>query len=115
MPSSRSSPGAGNGRAAALRSMPGVRLPYPDGAFYLFPDLSSYFGLPWRGRRIASSDDLALFLLEEARAAFVPGSAFGPGAEGCVRISFAAADGVIDAALGRTKTALEALRAGAYA
>lgn len=101
--------------AAALRSIPGVSLVDPDGAFYLYPDFSSYLGTPWRGRSVASSDDLALFLLEEARAAFVPGSAFGPGAGESVRISFAAADERIDAALGRTKAALEGLRAGAFA
>ena len=65
--------------AAALRSIPGVSLVDPDGAFYLFPDLSAYFGLRRKGRTIDSSDDMALFLLEEARAAFVPGSAFGSG------------------------------------
>lgn len=101
--------------AAVLRSIPGVSLVDPDGAFYLFPDLSAYLGLLWKGRKISSSDDLALFLLEEARAAFVPGSAFGPDAGGCVRISFAASDERIDAALGRTKATLEGLRAGAFA
>lgn len=100
---------------AILRSIPGVRLVNPDGAFYLYPDLSSFLGAPWRGQTIASTDDLALFLLEEARAAFVPGSAFDPSARGTVRISFAAADERIDAALMRTKAALEDLRAGAFA
>jgi len=102
------------GRAAAcLRAIPGTSLRDPDGAFYLYPNLSSFYGLSYKGRAIASSDDMALFLLEEARAAFVPGSAFGE--DRCIRISFAAADSVIDAALHRTRQALEGLRAGRFA
>ena len=95
-----------------LRSAPGVSLRAPDGAFYLYPNLSSFYGLPWKGRPIGSSDDMALFLLEEARVAFVPGSAFGE--DRCVRISFSASEPVLDAALDRTCQALEGLSAGRY-
>ncbi len=99
--------------AARLRSMPGIELRDPDGAFYLYPDISSFFGLRYQGRTLRTTDDLALFLLEQARAAFVPGSAFGEAR--CLRISFAAADSVIETALDRMKRALEELRTGAYA
>jgi aspartate aminotransferase len=90
-----------NRAAALLRSIPGTTLLDPDGAFYLFPDLSSFYGCRWKGRAIAGSDDMALFLLEEARAAYVPGSAFGD--DRCLRVSFATADAIIDAALDRTR------------
>ena len=64
-----------------LAAMPGVRSAWLQGAFYAFPDVSS-FGL--------SDDALADRLLSEAGVAVVPGSAFGPGGEGHLRLSYAA-------------------------
>ena len=92
---------------ARLAAAPGLRLRAPDGAFYLFPDVSALYGREWSGGRIASSDDFCLYLLEEAGVALVPGSAFGDDA--CVRMSFAASDGAIDMALDRVEAAVRAL------
>ncbi|PKL08248.1 MAG: aspartate aminotransferase [Spirochaetae bacterium HGW-Spirochaetae-7] len=93
---------------ARLAAIPGIKLRSPDGAFYLFPDVSSLYGLSCRGKRIESSDDFCLYLLEQAGVALVPGSAFGDDA--CVRLSFAASDAAIDQALGRIEAAVGALR-----
>jgi len=90
-----------------LAAAPGIRLRAPDGAFYLFPDVSALYGCEWSGGRIASSDDFCLYLLEEAGVALVPGSAFGDDA--CVRMSFAASDGAIDMALDRVEAAVRSL------
>jgi aspartate aminotransferase len=87
------------------RALPGLALVEPEGAFYVFPDVSSCFGGSVRG-----SDDLADFLLDEARVAVVPGSAFGD--DRCVRISFASADERLTAALSRMDSALRSLRMG---
>jgi aspartate aminotransferase len=87
------------------RALPGLSLVEPEGAFYVFPDVSSYFGGAVRG-----SDDFADFLLDEARVAVVPGSAFGD--DRCVRISFASADERLAAALARMDKALSSLRRG---
>ncbi len=92
---------------ARLSAVPGFKLGAPDGAFYLFPDVSALFGSEWRGVRIESSDDFCLYLLEEAGVALVPGSAFGDDA--CVRMSFAASDATIDQALDRIEAAVLAL------
>lgn len=106
-----------NKTASRLRSIPGVTLADPDGAFYLYPDLSSFCGQTWKGKTIASSDDIALFLLEEARTAVVPGSAFNASAIGgeCIRISFAASDAILDGAMERTEEALRKLCSGKLA
>jgi len=84
---------------AALGRMPGVSCAPPAGAFYAFPDVSSYFG---EGR--AGSAELAEYLLEEARVAVVPGSAFG--ADRHVRISFACGRQTLEAGLERMAAAL---------
>lgn len=67
----------------ALNEIPGVRCPMPDGAFYVFPDISSI----QRRAGMASSSKLATYLLDEARVAVVPGDAFGE--DGYIRISYA--------------------------
>ncbi len=100
---------------AGASALPGLALEKPEGAFYVFPDVSSYFGArsadrsgPWAGRRaVGSSDDFSDFLLDEARVAVVPGSAFGD--DRCVRISFACADERLAAALERMAEALRSL------
>ncbi len=92
---------------AGASALPGLALLEPEGAFYVFPDVSSYFGSSLEGRSIGSSDDLAEFLLDEARVAVVPGSAFGD--DDCLRISFATADEKLAAALERMGEALRKL------
>jgi aspartate aminotransferase len=90
------------------RKLPGLELVEPEGAFYIFPDVSSYFGMEASGRSIAGSDDLADFLLDQAKVAVVPGSAFGD--DRCLRVSFASADERLAAALARIGEALSRLR-----
>jgi aspartate aminotransferase len=72
-----------------LSKMPGVRIRAPEGAFYAFFDVSAHFGRPLGGRTVADSAGFCLGALETAHVNLVPGSAFG--AEGYVRLSFAAA------------------------
>lgn len=70
-----------------LRSIPGVKCRVPEGAFYAFADCRSLYGIPYKGKPIASDEDVAFFMLDEARVAAVPGGAFG--APGFVRFSYA--------------------------
>ena len=70
-----------------LRALPGVECDVPEGAFYVFPRISSAFGKSLNGRTIHNSADLCQLLLEEGHVSVVPGSAFG--AEGYMRISYA--------------------------
>jgi aspartate aminotransferase len=90
-----------------LSQIEGVKCPTPGGAFYVFPDLSSYIGKSVNGRRIGNDMDLCIYLLEVGHIATVPGSAFG--AEGCVRISYANSDENLEIAMQRLKEALAAL------
>ncbi|MEZ4696186.1 MAG: pyridoxal phosphate-dependent aminotransferase [Rhodothermales bacterium] len=73
---------------AELQKIPGIVCPKPEGAFYLFPDVSAYFGSSDGERRIENSSDLCLYMMEEHNVAMVPGDAFG-GPSG-VRLSYAA-------------------------
>ncbi len=92
---------------AKLSSIPGITLKKPEGAFYLFPDVSGLYGSEYGGKKINSSDDFCLFLLNEARVALVPGSAFGDDA--CIRLSFAASDATVESALDRLGLAVRSL------
>jgi len=89
---------------AGLRDIPGLRCPVPDGAFYAFPSVEAFVGRSLGGRTIASSEDLAVHLLESEAVAVVPGEAFG--APGYVRISFAASEERIREGLMRMRRAL---------
>lgn len=73
----------------------------PDGAFYVFPDVSYYFGKTLRGKKINNATDLSLYLLEEALVATVTGDAFG--SPNCIRISYAASQEQIIEAIKRIK------------
>lgn len=76
----------------------------PDGAFYIFPDISYYFGKTIDGFEIHNASDFSLFLLEKANVATVTGEAFGD--ENCIRISYAASETDIKEAFKRIKAAL---------
>lgn len=93
-----------------LRAIPGVTCVEPKGAFYAFPDLSAFLGRVTPGGRTVA-DDLALadYLLDEAKVAVVPGSAFF--APGFIRLSYATSQANIEKALGRISTALGKLSA----
>jgi aspartate aminotransferase len=60
-----------------LKEIPGLKTTIPDGAFYIFPDISSYFGKSYNNYHIKNSNDLSMFLLEEGNVALVSGDAFG--------------------------------------
>ncbi|MDR1372100.1 MAG: pyridoxal phosphate-dependent aminotransferase [Dysgonamonadaceae bacterium] len=88
--------------------IPDINVSKPDGAFYIFPDFSSYIGKTFNGKPVLHSADLAIYLLEEAHVASVGGLAFG--APSCVRFSYAASDENIIEAMSRVKKALAALK-----
>lgn len=75
---------------AELAKIPGVTVPVPLGAFYVYPDVRGLLGREWRGTRIDTSLELADFILDEAEVAVVPGEAFGP--SGYLRLSYALGD-----------------------
>ncbi len=92
-----------------LSQIPGVRCPKPEGAFYLFPEVSAYFGKTAEsGRVIENSEDLCFYLLEECHVALVPGIAFGD--PNGLRISYAASQENLEEAMRRIKKGLGALR-----
>lgn len=86
----------------------GLKVNKPDGAFYIFPQCSSYFGKTFNGKTISTSADLAMYLLEEGHVASVGGAAFG--APDCIRFSYATSDENITEAMKRVKTALAKLK-----
>lgn len=85
----------------------GFKIHKPEGAFYLFPDCSAYFGKSYNGTVIENSADLAIYLLEEAHVAAVSGGAFG--SPNNIRFSYAASDENIIEAMRRVKAALDKL------
>ncbi len=93
-----------NAMHASLSKVPGINLNLPMGAFYLFPDVSELFGKSFKGKRLKNSDDVAMFLIEEAHVATVSGAAFGT--PECIRISYAAADEVLEEAVRRIHVAI---------
>ncbi|MCC5920220.1 MAG: pyridoxal phosphate-dependent aminotransferase [Cyclobacteriaceae bacterium] len=91
-----------------LNQIEGIKTYEPKGAFYIFPDVSSFFGKAFKGKTISNANDLSLLLLEEAQVSVVTGAAFGD--EDCIRISFAASDEQLKIALGRIKEVLDQLK-----
>lgn len=87
-----------------LNEIPNLKLNIPSGAFYIFPDVSAYFGKTIKGVTINNASDFALFLLEKANVATVTGDAFG--APDCIRISYAASEAQIREAIKRIKEVL---------
>ena len=76
----------------------------PEGAFYVFPDISAFFGREIKGHKIYTANDFSLFLLEKALVATVSGESFG--APNCIRISYAASVEQIKEAVERIHLAL---------
>ncbi len=87
-----------------LGAIPGFKLNVPEGAFYVFPDISEYFGKTLRGKTINNASDFSLYLLEEAGVATVTGEAFGD--SNCIRISYAASEESLKEAIHRISEAL---------
>jgi aspartate aminotransferase len=90
-----------------LRDIAKLKINEPQGAFYIFPDASAYFGLSHAGTTIANANDLCNYLLADAHVALVTGEAFG--APECFRISYATADEVLTEAIRRMKVSLDKL------
>lgn len=88
----------------ALAEIPGLISNKPGGAFYVFPNVSSFFGKSYNGRIISNSDELCMYLLEEGLVALVGGDAFGD--PNCMRISYAASEKTLTEAMKRIKNAL---------
>ncbi len=91
-----------------LSEIPGVKVAMPEGAFYFFPDVSSYYGKSFNGKNIENSTDMAFYLLNEANVATVMGSAFGD--DTCIRLSYATSEDLLREALRRIKEALANLK-----
>jgi aspartate aminotransferase len=87
-----------------LSEIDGFKVNVPEGAFYIFPDISAFFGKTIKGFKIENASDFSLFILEKANVATVTGSAFG--APNCIRISYAASELQIREAIKRIKEAL---------
>lgn len=90
-----------------MSDIPGLKLNNPKGAFYVFPDVSSYFGKSYNGNTINNASDLAMFLLNEGLVALVTGDAFGD--PNCIRFSYATSEDILIEAIKRIKNTLALL------
>lgn len=90
------------------KEIPGLEVNCPQGAFYLFPKCSGFYGKSYEGKTINNSTDLAMFLLEEGHVATVGGDAFGD--PECFRMSYATSDDNIREAMRRVKETLAKLK-----
>jgi aspartate aminotransferase len=75
---------------SGLNAIPGFRTPTPEGAFYVYPDVTALLGREWAGATPTTTLELADLLLEKIEVAVVPGEAFGP--SGYLRLSYALGD-----------------------
>jgi aspartate aminotransferase len=91
-----------------LTNMEGVKVNDPEGAFYFFPDISSFFGKKAGNRRIENATDLSMYVLEEANLALVTGEAFGD--PNCIRISYATDEETLIKAMQRLGDALKNIK-----
>jgi len=87
-----------------LNDIKGFKCNEPEGAFYVFPDVSAFFGKTFNGKTITNASEFAIYILEAANVATVTGDAFGNG--NCIRISYAASEEQIIEAISRIKKAL---------
>lgn len=87
-----------------MKEIPGIKLNTPEGAFYVFPDVSSFFGKTLRGTTINNAEDFSMYLLAEANVATVTGDAFGN--PDCLRLSYAASEAQLTEAIRRIKEVL---------
>jgi aspartate aminotransferase len=90
-----------------LLAVDGVKCPVPNGAFYVFPNVSAYYGKSFQGREIKGSVDLCAYLMEEANIAVVPGEAFGD--DKCIRFSYVTSQANLDEGFDRFAKAMAAL------
>jgi len=90
-----------------MKEIPGMKTNTPQGAFYVYPEISSYFGKKYKDTVIKNGTDLTMFLLAEAHVALVPGAAFGD--DNYIRFSYATSEENLTEALKRMKNALAKL------
>jgi aspartate aminotransferase len=91
-----------------LNAIKGFKCNNPDGAFYVFPEVSYFFGKQHNGKVINNATDFCMYLLEEAAVSMVPGAAFGD--DTYLRISYATSEEKLTEAINRIKTAVEKLK-----
>tara|TARA_Y100001978_G_scaffold51628_1_gene46475 strand:+ start:986 stop:2179 length:1194 start_codon:yes stop_codon:yes gene_type:complete len=91
-----------------LNEVPGIKTNTPQGAFYIFPDVSYYFGMSNESTTIKDSNDFCMYLINDAHVALVAGAAFGT--PNCVRISYAASEDNLKEAIKRIKVSLAKLQ-----
>lgn len=89
-------------------TIPGITSTKPSGAFYLFPNVSDFFGTSYNGRKIKNCDDVAHFLISEAKVVTVPGSGFG--AKNNIRLSYACSMQELEKAVTRMREAFSKLQ-----
>ena len=87
-----------------LKDIPGIKINVPEGAFYVFPDVSHFFGKTLKGTFIKDANDFSMYLLSEANVATVTGDAFGN--PNCIRFSYATSEDLLTEALRRIKEAV---------
>ena len=87
-----------------LKEIPGFKVNNPQGAFYVFPDVSAYYGRSYNGMQVNNSGDFCEFMLQTAHVAIVSGDAFGD--DNCVRLSYAASEEQLKEAISRIKEAV---------
>ena len=90
-----------------MKEIPGLKLNFPKGAFYVFPDVTSYFGKTDGETVINNATDLTMYILNKGLVALVTGEAFGD--PNCIRLSYAASDEILIEAINRIKTTLALL------
>ena len=91
-----------------MKEIPGIKTNVPQGAFYIFPDVSSYFGKSNGEQTINNASDLCLYILNKVHVALVPGDAFG--SPECIRFSYATSNKLLIEAVKRLKSALADLK-----
>jgi aspartate aminotransferase len=91
-----------------LNEIPDFKVNTPEGAFYIFPDISAYFGKSYGGQTIHNADDFAEYILNEGHVAVVSGTAFG--ADNCFRLSYAASEAQLREAIRRIGDAVKKLK-----
>lgn len=91
-----------------MKDIPGFKTNKPDGAFYVYPEVSELFGKSHNGKKVDNATDLSMYLLEEAHVALVPGAAFGD--DNYIRFSYATSEDKLTEALRRIRAAVEKLK-----
>jgi aspartate aminotransferase len=91
-----------------LKEIPGIKTNLPDGAFYFFPDVSSYFGKSYNGTVINTAEDLCMFILNDTHVSLVTGSAFG--SHNNIRFSYATSEDILIEGMKRIKESLSKLK-----